>query len=516
MRRVVFRADASTTIGIGHVMRCLTLAKALRERETTVSFICRAYDGHLCDLIEERGFQVGRLPVITIGARDEAFGAHGSSMGGAWQQDAEQTCAAMGAAGARPDWLIVDHYALDDRWEKVLRASVGRIMVIDDLADRTHDCDLLLDQNLVAQMDTRYAGKVPTACTTLLGPQYAMLQPIYRELHDRVPPRKGAIRRILISFGGGDHQNLTGRSISAFLRLDRSDIHVDVVIGAAWPNGRRLAEQVAEHDNIHLHGGPPTLAPLIAGADLAVGACGVTTWERLCLGLPALVVTVAQNQRPIAAELNRRGLVRWLGHEDQADESVIAQALREQLESGLGEDWSRQCLAEVDGRGADRVRAVLTVTTETALRVRRSKAEDERLLLQWANDPTTRRNAFSQEPIRATTHREWFRSRLDDVAGCRLYIVETSDGVGVGQVRFQRQEHAWEVHYGLAPAFRGRGLGGPLLKAALIELRAEMGDLVIFGQVKDVNRASRRVFESLGFETQANAGGGRVVYRRAL
>jgi len=171
---------------------------------------------------------------------------------------------------------------------------VGRIFAIDDLADRTHDCDQLLDQNLFADMHTRYASKVPEDCRLLLGPEYTLLQPIYAELHDRIPPREGPVRRILISFGGADRDNLTGRALAAFLSLNRPDIDVDVVISGSSLYIHGIREQVAGRDNIHLHSNLPTLAPLMARADLAIGAAGTTAWERVCLGLPGLVVTLGR------------------------------------------------------------------------------------------------------------------------------------------------------------------------------------------------------------------------------
>src|SRR5262245_35818927 len=330
MRSVIVRADASATIGTGHVVRCVTLAEALRRRGRSVSFVCREQRGHLCDLIEERGFAVHRL-------RDHRGHAAG------WEDDAEQTCAAISGSGEKPEWLVVDQYALDGKWEGALRESVGRIMVIDDLADRGHDCDLLLDQNLVEQMHRRYLGRVPQACTTLLGPEYALLQPAYAELHGRVRPREGSIRRILIFFGGSDADHLISLSLSAFLSLNRTNIQVDVVMGSESSSTDSVRQQAATHPNGHLHGKMPTLAPLMGGADLAIGAGGATTWERLCLGLPSLVVTLAENQRPIAEALSRRGLIRWLGHMDNVTETAIATALEELIRQGLDRDWSERC-----------------------------------------------------------------------------------------------------------------------------------------------------------------------------
>ena len=179
-------------------MRCLVLADAIRHQGGDAVFVCREHDGHLCDLIEELGFAVSRLPAPKAEYQANNTLRNAAWLGVPWQEDAEQTRVAIEPEGGNPDWLVVDHYALDERWESALRASVGRIMVIDDLADRRHNCELLLDQNLVAQMHTRYADKVPTACGMLLGPEYALLQPIYAELHDRIPPRGGPVRRIFI------------------------------------------------------------------------------------------------------------------------------------------------------------------------------------------------------------------------------------------------------------------------------------------------------------------------------
>ncbi len=511
---VIVRVDASSVIGTGHVMRCLAMADALTRKGVDVSFICREHEGHLCDLIEEQGFAVHRLPAPTDGFKAGSTPFHAAWLGASWQEDADQTNAVIKTLGAKPEWLVVDHYALDSRWEHALRPLVERIFVIDDLADRTHDCDLLLDQNLVADMQSRYAGKVPEDCHLLLGPEYALLQPIYAELHDRIPPRGGPVRRILISFGGADRDNLTGRVLAAFLSLNRSDIDVDVVISDSSPYAPGIRDQVAGHANIHLHGNLPTLAPLMAKADLAIGAAGTTSWERLCLGLPALVVTLAENQRPIADGLHRQGLVRWLGHYDEVSEQCIQQALAELFEGSIDEEWSLCCRATVDGKGTKRVSAALTITAETPLLVRHARQSDEALLLAWANDQETRQNSFSPDLIPAEDHRRWFRSRLRDLDSCRLYVVETEEGIPVGQVRFEREDPAWVISYSLAPQFRKRGLGRPLLEAALSKMRSEYPGALILGRVKPDNLPSRKIFEALDFDALSDGGG--VAYQRVL
>jgi len=512
---LVFRTDASHTIGTGHVMRCLTLADALVRKGTNISFVCREHEGHLCDLIEERGFVVHRLPSPTDPFVPEGTPAHAPWLGAPWQEDAGQTCAIIQDFDSKPDWLVVDHYAIDYRWEHILRPLVGRIFIIDDLADRNHDCDLLLDQNLIADMHTRYSQRVPEDCSLLLGPEYALLQPIYAELHDRIPPREGPIRRILISFGGADSDNLTGRALAAIISLNRPDIEVDVVVSNGSPYASELRNQVGGQPNIHLHETLPTLAPLMAKADLAIGAAGTTSWERLCLGLPAIVVTLAENQRPIAYGLHQEGLVRWIGHKDDMSKESIWVVLTDLIKEGMNESWSLRCHQTVDGRGVDRSCAVLTLTPETPLHVRHARLYDEALILVWANDPETRRNSFTSNSISAVTHREWFRNRLRNPDTCRFYILETEDGIPVGQVRFDKNDQGWEIDYSLAPHFRGKSFGRPLLETALYKVHSEQQDVLVFGRVKEQNLPSKKVFESLGFESERN-GGEAVVYKRVL
>lgn len=499
MHNVIFRTDASQIIGTGHVMRCLTLAEKLKGQNTVVTFICREHQGHLCELIQQCGFSVILLPTSKNSSHVNSEPTQFSWIGASWQDDAEQTVSAIATIAAKPSWLIVDHYALDFHWENALRAAVDCIMVIDDLADRVHNCDLLLDQNLVDQMQTRYPGKVPKNCTVLLGPEFSLLQPIYAELHDSTPPRKGAIKRILIFFGGVDKENMTGRTLTALVQLKRPDIMVDVVITSSNPHTEKIRKQIAGQDNICLHSDLPTLAPLMVIADLALGAGGATSLERLCLGLPTLVVTLADNQCLVANRLSQLGLIRLLGHKDMVDESTLIHALDEMLQQALDGSWSLRCFAVVDGLGVNRVCAAMSALEVTPLRVRYATLKDEAILLKWANDPETRSNAFDQEPIASETHRAWLRSHLNNLDQSRFYIVETNDGDVLGQVRFQNHGDGWEIHYSLAPIFRRRGLGRHLLGASLSKFSSDIVGVLVFGQVKTDNLPSQKIFKALGF-----------------
>lgn len=294
--QVIVRTDASLQIGSGHVMRCLTLADELRERGEDVMFICREHPGSLIDLIMAKGYEVARLPEpagFYVGHHDEA--AHASWLGVPWQTDAAETIAV--ADGRQIDWLIVDHYALDRRWEEQLRQNASRIMVIDDLADRPHDCDLLLDQNLYQNMDNRYNGLVPGQCRKLFGPRYALLRPEFRIAREQLRERDGNVRRILVSFGGSDPTNETAKALQAIQILDRPlDIMVDVVVGSANPNKSEIKKFCREASYFTFHCQIENMAEIMAAADLGIGGGGATTWERCVLGLPSLTTILADNQ----------------------------------------------------------------------------------------------------------------------------------------------------------------------------------------------------------------------------
>lgn len=510
--KFVIRADASVDIGTGHVMRCLTLATALRQMGGEVRFVCREHEGHLCALLEDRGFAVHRLQ-RRVGWNAEDGGlAHAAWVGADWREDADETISALGHFS--PDWMVVDHYGIDARWHRAVRSSAKRLMVIDDLADRTLDCDVLLDQNLF-QSNERYLAKVPPRCTLLEGPQYALLKPEYAELRRRASPRGGPVRRVLISFGGVDKDELAAKTVEALLTLDQTELEADIVIPASSAQFERVRNRVGDRSNLRLHDRVPSLAQMMLAADIAVGACGATNWERLCLGLPALVVTVADNQREIAAELSRRGLIRWLGDAETVSQADIRAALDEIVREGLNPSWSEACMTVVDGRGVDRVTAILSTGPETDLVFRHAELTDEFLLLQWANDRVTRGNAFNPNPILPEDHRNWFRARLRTPQTCALYIAETAAGVPVGQVRFDHRGSEWEISYAVAPEFRGRGIGRSMLSAAIAYWRRSHPHAALVGQVKADNIASRRIFETLGFSVRTSDNA-RFVFERQV
>jgi UDP-2,4-diacetamido-2,4,6-trideoxy-beta-L-altropyranose hydrolase len=303
---VAIRADASAEIGTGHVMRCLTLAHTLRARGAAVMFICRQYTGHLCDEIKASGFAVHRLPLIDMPREND------------WELDAAESRRALELIGQQVDLLVVDHYGLASSWERALRPLTRRILVIDDLADRAHDCDVLLDPNLHDSPETRYVGLVAAATRVFVGPQYALLRPEF----DRVVPRRRAcgLKHMLIFFGGADSSNEALKLVQALTVLAERAPRTVMVLGAINAHVQEVRRSALGLDRVRLIVTTTDMARLMDEADLAVGTCGGAAWERCLLGLPALVVVSAENQRDDARILHSLGAVRNLG--DASEVSV--------------------------------------------------------------------------------------------------------------------------------------------------------------------------------------------------
>jgi UDP-2,4-diacetamido-2,4,6-trideoxy-beta-L-altropyranose hydrolase len=311
--KVAFRVDASLQIGTGHVMRCLTLADALTSQGAQCQFICREHQGNLIDQIRDKGYFTHALPAITSATTNEPAAheiepTHHRWLGTTQEQDA-QACAAI-LAELHPDWLIADHYALDARWEQTLKPHYRKLMVIDDLADRPHQCDLLLDQTF-GRDEGDYAALVPADCQLLCGSHYALLRPEFSELRATSLERrvKPQLRQVLVSLGGVDKDNATGMVLDALQECPLpAQCQITVAMGSTSPWLAEVSNQVQEmpwETNVIV--GIKDMARMMADSDLAIGAAGATTWERCCLGLPTIMLVLAENQRKIASELGKAG-----------------------------------------------------------------------------------------------------------------------------------------------------------------------------------------------------------------
>lgn len=481
-------------------MRCLVLAQALRGRGVQSHFVCRALDSRLVQRILEAGHHYSGLSLVEAWEHDvssENPPEHAAWVQAPWLKDASETIELIKTNSV--DWLVVDHYGIDFRWESFLRDHVKKLMVIDDLADRRHACDLLLDQNLVDNRDERYQGLIPSNCTSLLGPHYALLQPQYGQLHHCAAPRRPPIKRVLVFFGGWDQHNLTSMALRALIDLSRDDLSVDVVLSGESAFAEEVQSLAHALGNVVVHQMLPSLSELMLQADLAIGAGGSTSWERLCLGLPTIVISSANNQVEICKELAKRGLIDWVGHFDSLADGALFRALKAALNNDRHESVSRDCLNVTDGLGADRVSEILALTVNTTLRIRPARLSDEDLLLGWRNDAGVRSRSFRPDLVSPDDHRNWFLEKLADPTS-RIYIVETESGLEIGQVRFELETDGWEVHYSIASFARGMGLGERVLAGAIQHHLSIFPEACIFGKVLTGNFASQKIFIKLGFQ----------------
>ncbi len=320
MKRVVFRVDASLEMGSGHVMRCLNLADGLSRGggEYQVRFVCRECPGYAVELIRRRGFELLLLPLRDTDAKPEPPPAYAAWLGVDRRVDASDCMVALQGG---VDLLVVDHYGIDSRWETVMRRVARRILVIDDLADREHNADLLLDQNLVVRMDSRYNDLVAVRCRQMIGPEYALIDARFAELTPVVPRSK--VNRLFVFFGGSDLSNLTCRTLR---ELSELGVPGDVVIGAANPH-RAEVEQLCDGSSWCLHVQSTRMAELMGQADLAVGAGGIAHWERCAVGLPSVVIPVAANQMETTAMLAERQACVDLGPAETLAPGAIARAV---------------------------------------------------------------------------------------------------------------------------------------------------------------------------------------------
>ncbi|RJP85537.1 MAG: UDP-2,4-diacetamido-2,4,6-trideoxy-beta-L-altropyranose hydrolase [Desulfobacteraceae bacterium] len=357
--KIIIRTDASIQIGTGHVMRCLALAEALRDRGADVHFICRALLGNLSAQIESRGFAVHALRVPDAGKtfyRGENAPVHAPWLEVDWRQDLSETLAAVKSVTSAVDWLVVDHYAIDHQWESGMREVAQRIMVIDDLADRLHDCDILLDQNYFENLESRYAGLVPENCRMLLGPDFALLRPEFRQARLFTAMRGNGIARVLIYFGGIDPENITRKALDALCAPMFQHLYIDVVVGPAYLYLEELKLQAATRSGVRIHVQPQSFVELLLRADLCIGAGGSSIWERLCLGLPSIVISIADNQLPTCLALNKKNLIIHIGTIADVDACKIENSIESILTNKeYLSNISKIYKFLVDGLGATRV-----------------------------------------------------------------------------------------------------------------------------------------------------------------
>jgi UDP-2,4-diacetamido-2,4,6-trideoxy-beta-L-altropyranose hydrolase len=463
-------------IATGHVMRCLALAQAWQDSGGQVVFAMAESTPAIDELLRVEGMGVVQLQVSP------------SSV-----EDARDVSAL--ARDRHAIWAVVDGYRFDSEYQRNLKNAGLKLLFVDDLGQCEHYCaDLVLNQNAHAS-ESMYQGR-EVHTKLLLGPRFAMLRRNFarwRKWRREVTPNG---RKVLVTMGGSDPDNFTVVVLESLRKVKIDGLEVVVVLGGSNPHAG-FAKQVASQSSaIRILKNASNMPELMAWADVAVAAAGSTCGEMCLLGLPALLIDLAENQTPVARELGRTGVAIHLGSSKEVTASQIAEEVQSLLLSTeLRSSLSHRSSELVDGEGAERVVAAVY---EGGLRLRRVRRNDCRQLWEWANDPEVRPVSFATEPISWERHQQWFNSKLCD-PNAVLYFVVDSANIPAGQVRYQIDGTTAAVSISLSPQFRGKGYGRVVLKMATEDLFQTTAVTQIDAYVKPNNTASLRLFTRVGY-----------------
>lgn len=490
---IAFRTDATSQIGTGHFMRCLTLADALKSQGAYIRFVSRNLPPHLVEMLKAKGMDFVALNNEVKGVADGSL-THSSWLSTSQAQDAQATVQAL--SDQQWSWVVVDHYALDACWENIIRKIAKQVLVIDDIADRQHDCDVLLDQNLYSGMYNRYDGKVPAHCVKLLGPRYALLRDEFRSLRVHVKPRSGVVKKILVFFGGVDADNYTSMALEALTLLNNKTLNIDVVIGAQHPY-REQIQQTCIAQGYVCHVQTNRMAELMAEADLAIGAGGTATWERCCMGLPAISLCVAENQRKQISDAAEAGMLYAISSADSVVDA-IRNHTKTLLESpALLKLISRTEMNAVDGKGIVRIVSAMGVSS---VEIRRATEFDSKSLFDWRNHSAIRAVSRNEKPISWEDHQQWFASVLENQD--RELLIGLIGNQLIGVVRFDKESDAAEISIYLVPDGGYTGQGRNLLLSAERWLKNNRPDMKnIRATVLGENDASNKLFLGASYRT---------------
>ncbi len=560
-KMLFIRADAGGFTGTGHVMRMIALAQAWRRRgrriraslsasqdtvadgeesEASVVFICARLPEALEQRLRDEGFEVVRIdaepgspedaratlkvvqesgdrsqPSTSSASLREGTGAGGQGAGGrpqvsslSFHPSASQTPISSEAyipyssdsAAAPPSqpWLVTDGYHFDYAYQKAIKASGISLLCTDDhgYSDKWC-CDAILNQNLDAEKHLDYNNDV-VSYKRLLGSSFCLFREEFLQQKE-APKEWRTIQRLLITLGGSDPENATSATLRLLNQSCERALEIRVLAGADNPHVDSLRKFNSQH-SVEVVQNASNMPEQYAWADGIISAGGSTCWEWLYLGLPGAIVTIADNQLPIVKALTEdRSAALPLGWFNRAGFDAYNTKLAQWLEGPSDVCDAQVALGIIDGGGVQRVSGALT---NVRVQVREARLSDCDLYLVWANDPAVRENSFTPDLIEKTSHEKWFSSRIVN-ADTYLLVVYNEKEQDVGQVRFEYDpaKQGWVIDFSIDSRFRGHGYGRVAMQEALYWLRQKRGSSqTVLAEVLDLNPASKRVFEVIGFK----------------
>lgn len=474
---ILIRADANAQIGSGHIMRCLALSQAFLAAGDSVFLLSSSLSDRLRNRLADEG--VGVLPDVAPEGPDA---------------DLEHVISV--ARRVQAEWVVIDGYRFTTEYQQGIKDAGFRLLCIDDYGHAgRYVSDVVLNQNL-EMPEQLYRDRDDRTCL-LLGPRYALLRKEFRPWKTWQRSIPDHARKVLVTFGGADPSNCTLKAVHALSGLGEEALEVKVLIGHCSPHVRQIREALQSAPFRHeVLEATDRMPELMAWADLAVSGGGSTTWEMAFMGLPNIVVILAENQRPIAQALAVEGVSIDLGwHETVVPESIAEACSRLAGDAGLRSTMSERGRSLVDGQGVARVCAAMR---GKVIVLRDVVRDDGDLLHRWVNDADVRRVSFQQGAISLEEHRRWFHQKLGDI-GCVMLIATTDYGRPVGQIRFDCWGGDAEIDVSVARDMRGQGYGAAIIRQGVDLLRRRRAIDTCIARVKKGNEASIRAFQMAGF-----------------
>jgi len=480
--RLLIRADSTTRIGTGHIMRCLALAQSWQDHGGKVTFLSHCESEALHQRILKEGFEFIPIEKPHPDTNDLGF-----------TLDILSTITYQPSATSL--WLVLDGYHFTPDYQKAIRENGYRLLVIDDMAHLDHyHADILLNQNIHASSLHYFCDR---NTVKLLGCEYVLLRREFLKHKDwkREIPQKA--NKILVTMGGTDPDNVTLKVIRALNSLNDQDLEVKIVAGQSNPN---IMDLQKKHSNspfsFELLTSVKNMPYLMTWADLAISAAGSTCWELVFMRLPSLIITVADNQIGIAESLQKTGTVINLGWHDEIDTNRISEALQKVLfDRKKMIDSSESGYKLVDGRGGKRILRSMLLSK---MQIQLVKEEDCKLLWKWANDPQTRSASFHSNSITWEEHYQWFTDNLNS-SDCIIYLASINQNNPFGQIRFDIKKNKAVISLSIAKKFRGIGISSEMIKQACMKFFRESKIQTIQALVKEENMISINAFKKAGF-----------------
>jgi len=487
---LIIRADASTRIGTGHIMRCIALAQAWQDRGGVVTFLSHCDSGALRQRIIEEGFDI--FPIEKPYPDPD---------------DLSSTLKVLSAMShelsATSPWLVLDGYHFTPGYQKVIRENGYRLLVIDDMAHLDHYyADILLNQNIHAS-SLSYSCDMDTM--KLLGCEYVLLRREFLKYKDWKREISDKAKKILVTIGGSDPNNVTLKVIRALNILNDPDLEVKIVAGPANPNIKSLENGLNNPSfNIHLLPSVSNMPELMVWADIAISAGGSTCLEMAYMGLPNVILILAENQLKVAKSLDTYGISINAGWHAEISEYDLSKMLEKIIIGHKCFGTTSENRAKlVDGSGVNFVLTEMEslsqfVSCGDQLKLRLATLRDSKLIWEWANEPHVRVNSFNKEAITFYEHIKWFKKKLMSLD--TVIWILYREQMPVAQIRYDRiQDDTAEIGFSVAFEHCGMGLGQTILKLTSDMACDKLGVRHLRGVVLNKNKSSGRAFTKAGF-----------------